>query len=332
MTDDSDNLDGSRDVTLSAADAAAMDRILDHAASAAAPGLAVTDAATREARIGGWLKALGAAAAPSAPTDLADRTLALIERERMKLRPAAAAMTDQDIFKAPIRRRWSRRMAEIGAMAIAAMLLLAVVLMGVGQARQSKARIACDENLQKWSTAFASFAAANSNELPSLAMPADRNWLSSSDAAAAHSNSANLLPLVTGKYISQANLYCAGAVPATLTEVTANDAGKIGYSYAYQYGPVRPKWDGNPATIILADRNPMFVPGARVSAAEENSPNHGGHGNYVLRADGAVTWETSPNIGPHGDNIWTVNNGTQLVTTYTGTETPASPADAFVCP
>ena len=179
--------------------------------------------------------------------------------------------------------------------------------------------------------AFATYATSYSNELPSLAMPADRNWLNASDPAAAHSNSANLLPLVTGKYISEANLYCAGAMPVKFAELTPNDVGKIGYSYTYQYGPVRPKWDGNAATIILTDRNPMFVPGAVTAAAEENSPNHGGHGNYVLRADGAVTWETSPNVGPHGDNIWTVNKGTQLVTTYVGTESTASPEDAFVC-
>ena len=91
-------------------------------------------------------------------------------------------------------------------------------------------------------------------------------------------------------------------------------------------------WDHGRETIVLADKNPLFVAAARADAETGNSPNHDGRGQYVVRADGSVTWEVSPNIGPGRDNIWTVGSGKNQVVTYTGTEVPASLSDVFVCP
>ena len=75
----------------------------------------------------------------------------------------------------------------------------------------------------------------------------------------------------------------------------------------------------------------VHAPGS--SAREnKNSANHGGHGNYVLRADSSVTWETSPNIGPDHDNIWTLGSGKDRQLVYKGTEVPANAKDVIVCP
>ena len=60
--------------------------------------------------------------------------------------------------------------------------------------------------------------------------------------------------------------------------------------------------------------------------------NHAGHGNYLVRADGAVTWETTPNVGPAHDNIWTLGSGPQYQTRLAGTETPATEKDVFLSP
>jgi hypothetical protein len=330
---------------LSPADADALDAVLQQSpASPASP--------EREARVREWLALLAAAPSPQPPADLADRTLALIERERMKFAPAPAAEPD---FAGPVRRRWTRHVAEIGAMAVAASLLLAVVFVGIGQARQSGARTVCATNLKAWATAFQTYGAANSNALPALATPADRNWLHSNDPAAARSNAANLLPLLRTGLVTVANLTCAGD-PATARPVslTGNSLPDIGYSYTYLYGPVRPRWDGSRDTIVLADRNPMFLPGATAAAADRNSANHAGRGTYMLRASGDVTWETSPNVGPSRDNVWSVNKAVaqkaasskgseavrdlaittlyERVTTYTGAESPADSADAFLVP
>ncbi len=84
----------------------------------------------------------------------------------------------------------------------------------------------------------------------------------------------------------------------------------------------------------MADKNPLFVPAPLSSATnpDVNSPNHGGHGNYVLRADKSVTWDMSPNIGPSGDNIWTFGSGSQRRTTYVGTETATVLGDIMLAP
>jgi hypothetical protein len=87
-------------VTLSAADGAALDAVL---AQRAAPGIHLAgngssaggvEDAERRGRVQGWLNVVGAAAAPVAPGDLVERTLAAVERERMKVRPGEGAHTN----------------------------------------------------------------------------------------------------------------------------------------------------------------------------------------------------------------------------------------------
>jgi hypothetical protein len=303
MKDDAENTEKRDQERLSPEDAAAVDAILD-----GAPDEGVSR--ERRERIEAWLKILSAAPAPEPRGDLVERTMAAVQADRMRLepaRPAAAA--------APMRGNWPRRLAEFGAMGVAASIFVAVIIVGLGQSAQSRARTACAENLQKWSTAFRTYSADYGRQLPSLETPADRNWLSS--ASPTHSNAANLLPLVNGSLVAREALYCPGNAPKSdETPVTRPTLMDIGYSYVYLYGPTRPTWNEDHASIILADRNPIFVPGAMGVVADKNSANHHGHGNYVLRADGAVTWETSPNIGPGRDNIWTCSIGGQHYTSW----------------
>ncbi len=211
-----------------------------------------------------------------------------------------------------------------------------LTILGVGTAKQSHLRTLCANNLKDMGAAFGTYAAANLNQLPSLMTPANDNWLANSGDGPA-SNASNLAPLLTGKYIpGLANLFCAAVLPETpLPTTTPTNLGEIGYSYTHLYGPSRPFWDGRAATIVLTDRNPMFGPGTTPLAQrnpDSNSPNHGGHGNYILAADASVKWETSPNIGPGGDNIWTVSRGKERLISYVGNEMPASAGDVFVCP
>ena len=65
----------------------------------------------------------------------------------------------------------------------------------------------------------------------------------------------------------------------------------VGYSYVHLYGATKPGWDGKAETIVLADKNPMFLaPGEATTNPNKNSLNHAGRGNYLLRADGSVSW------------------------------------------
>src|SRR3954447_25893509 len=74
-------------VTLSPADAAAVDALLNgEARVAGAVGGGVDE--PRQARVEGWLNVLGAAPVPEMRGDLAARTQAAVQADRMVLRPA----------------------------------------------------------------------------------------------------------------------------------------------------------------------------------------------------------------------------------------------------
>ncbi len=309
-----------RDVNmrLSDADAAAVDAVLDRDVAGE------VDSVRRE-RVQAWLKVLGAGEEPVAPGDLAERTMAAVEGERMKFRRPA------ETTRAPS--RWRRRLAEWGAMSVAAMLFLAVTVEALGQMKKSKARVACQANLMTVGKGFDAYAEGHNEELPMVALASNRNWLHGNGDTGAHNNAAHLLPLVDDGLVPLKAFYCAGAgVPEGALATSKNEMPAIGYSYRNMYGSDRPMWDRGHETMVLVDKNPVFSDGARVGAQEKNSPNHDGHGQYVLRADMSVTWETRPNIGPAGDNIWTVGWGKNQVLTYNGTEVPASLLDVFVCP
>ncbi|MGN6368568.1 MAG: hypothetical protein ACTHN5_09935 [Phycisphaerae bacterium] len=310
---------------LSPDDAAALDALLEHGR---AQSLAPSD---RHARVSAWLKTLDASPTPEPPGDLVERTLARVQSERMKLKPAQAPAPAK-----PARRAYRfKHLTDFAAMTVAAGLLGIVVTLGVFQARQSANRVACATNLQKVSTAFATFAADHRGNLPALAMVND-NWLTANPAIpGSHTNAENLMPLVSAKLLHPANFLCAGRDISTYKSTGPGVAGMPdaarGYSYVDMFAVDHPIWDGNHANIILADRNPLFDPQAPLDP-QANSANHAGHGNYTLRADGAVTWETTPNAGPAHDNIWTIGAGPQYQTRFTGTESPATEKDVFLSP
>ncbi len=113
----------------------------------------------------------------------------------MKLDPVREPVPISSDSLAQVSRRMrSGRWAEIAAMIIAGGLLVAVIIPALGQMRESRARVVCSETLQKAGTAFAAYATANNNQIPSLAMPDNRNWLHGNSPTAARSNAANLIP------------------------------------------------------------------------------------------------------------------------------------------
>ena len=320
-----------RDAALSPADAAALDAFMDS-----------TDAAVEAARLErmrAWIHAIQVAPAPVAPPQLLQGTLDAIQRDRMKLPASTGAAAE---VTAP-RNTWGRRLREIGAMGVAAAILVAVLIPAVGYARKSSARVACATNMLHLGDAFAEYAHEHEDELPALAMPADGNWLPRgpglrgsvgiAQTTDAHSNAANLLPLVNAHYASAQMLLCAGrSLPAdTRIDLSSGDIpdNVRGYSYVNLYGPISRTWDGRRASIILADRNPMF--GAIASDdPHANSFNHGGSGNYLLRGDKSISWETTPDVGPGNDNIWTIGKECQRY--YRGTEVSTNASDTFLSP
>jgi hypothetical protein len=259
----------------------------------------------------------------------------------MRVSPAAASAAGaRPAAHAKAGHAFPRRLAEYAAMAIAATVLVAVLIPGIGNARDTAKRVACANNLRTVGGAFASFAGDHGNALPMLAMPAPAavSWKPVAPALASpteHSNTANMLPLLREKYLAEpARLACpavAAAVPADWSP-EQNDLPDAlhGYNYTNMYGPDRPNWDHKTTTIILADRNPLFVT-PRAEDIHENSPNHAGRGSMVLYADASARWQTTPDVGPKGDNIWTITTK-PIPAAYTFREVPASADDVFLAP
>jgi hypothetical protein len=306
-----------------------MDALLDPQGSPPA------DPARRE-RVDAWLKVVAQGPAPAAPADLAARTLAAVQNAPLPFRhqdPAHAAGADTQ--HAPPG-AWRRRLAEFGAMAIAAALLVAVTLQGLGQMQKSRMRVACAANLAKLSVAFTDYGYYCNGELPALALPANSNWLRGNTPLAARNNASNLIPMVNHNFVKRTAFYCPGAgleAPPP-KDVLLDELPPITYSYRNLFGREAVYWDGRNDTIVMSDRNPLFVPEAATTRNpdQKNSPNHHGLGNYLLRADGTVTWETNPDAGPGRDNIWTIESGGQRLLSYSGTESPPSARDVFLAP
>src|SRR5580658_1145497 len=159
------------------------------------------------ARIHQVFKALSKLPEEPAPQDLASRTLMAIRKNRIgpygsddaALMPATGSLV--------LRRSkmiWNQRATDFAVMLAAASLLVVITLFGLGRARENAARYACEDNLQHIGSALGQYAVVYAGMLPQVAAPHDGNWLPpaltpdikrSSDA---HSNLANLAPLVNG--------------------------------------------------------------------------------------------------------------------------------------
>lgn len=128
----------------------------------------------------------------------------------------------------------------------------------------------------------------------------------------AQSNSANLFTLARTEYASLPQLSCNGN-KACRCEVSKQamdwpSIENVSYSYFVMFGRARPNLvevARQPAqTVVLADRSPVIL---RAVARQqifplENSPNHDGSGQNVLRLDGSAMWMATP--VNNGDNIW----------------------------
>src|SRR5438876_7162861 len=129
------DMESEKDIlTLTDADATAVDEVLDGQQ-------AVPVSPERKARVEAWLGVVGGSRMPERAGDLVTRTLAAVQAERMKAETArqgaavGAASAEVAAQRARSGWQWRRRAAEIGAMAIAATLLLLVTIEGVGTAR-----------------------------------------------------------------------------------------------------------------------------------------------------------------------------------------------------
>lgn len=292
------------------------------------------------ARLAEIIELLAKSGEPTAPPGLAVRTMAAVRRCSS---PDSFAVKSMIAPQAPkVRIGWDRRRIDLAAMTVAAGLLFVVLISGIKQARFVAQRTACAGNLRALAGAFSSYAADDANMLPSIAPPADGNWLPVADtpgqrrSANAHSNLANLRPLVArGQFASWKRLICPSCQVKRAMRLGGNPAkglptDDISYSYIDELGPYHHHWNGSGRVAVMADYNPLFQGKTRAVNENSNSFNHDLRGENILSDNGAVRWVTTPDVGPRHDNIWTVQG--DATPPFTGREEPQSRSDILLVP
>jgi hypothetical protein len=228
---------------------------------------------------------------------LVARTLARVQEQA--LRPDARA------FEVP-RPQW--RWREV--LSVAAVLLLGVSILSpiLAATRSRQVRLGCASNLTSLARGLASYGIDNRDSLPmaSASLAGLPWWNVGQDVA--QSNSANLFSLRRLGYNPIEELACAGNAHAA-RELPSDswdwrDVSQVSYSYFVMFGRERPDAHTGSSTVLLADRSPVILRALRGEPVRvlENSPNHAGTGQWLLRGDGSTVWTSTP--VHHGDNVW----------------------------
>ncbi|MGP1272594.1 MAG: hypothetical protein ACTS22_04620 [Phycisphaerales bacterium] len=263
---------------------------------------------------------------------LVERTLAAIAR-RAPLEPVE-----------PRRLGIGARLSDLVSLA-AVLLIGASVLMPVlTTVRAESRRVANEANMAVAGLGFGAYAADYDGRLPALVAPPTTGprvwWRVGVDPQ--QSNSANLYRLYKLDYTTLESLASPGNPDAPRDDLpeSAEDwrsYREVSYSYRLSDEP-EPMLAGD--TVVLADRSPVAV---RLFRGEtvlsgENSPNHGGRGQHLLRGDGSVSWADSPWVG--GDHLYLPRAIERIidalpagrVISFPAMPDASGPDDAFVAP
>ncbi|MHC4294034.1 MAG: hypothetical protein ACYSTL_00445 [Planctomycetota bacterium] len=227
---------------------------------------------------------------------------------------------------------------EFAVTAAAIVLLVAVFVPSMSQARREAVIRNCASHAGQIGTALLTYANANDDYLPAVDTRHKR-WVAD-QSESSPSNSAALFKLVRSGYASPIVFQCpvgktnSFVAKAHMTDFPAGEF--IGYSYQHTLG-------GHPMRLsdpilknvadrmaILSDSTPLFG-GACIRAEQADtlaSRNHGGAGQNVLYLDMHVEWAERPTVGVQQDNIFLVDG----ILEYHGIEEPTTPTDTFLLP
>jgi hypothetical protein len=207
----------------------------------------------------------------------------------------------------PISRGSRFRLADLVSVAAVLMIGAAVLWPILSTVRTYNQKNQCAANLGTIASAMGTYTGDSKDTFPMATASYGGSWLDVGTTPD-RSNSSNLFTLAKAGYTALRNLACAGNSKAvTQAAPGASDwesLPEVSYSYYIMFGPNRPSPITSPHTIILADKSPVAIQLASrtVPMPESNSPNHGGRGQWALRADGTAVWLSSPK--DNGDNIW----------------------------
>lgn len=233
--------------------------------------------------------------------DLAERTLARIAATEME---PPVPVAGRPIF---------RRMADVLSMAAAGLLGVSVLWPVLTAWRHQSMKMTCGGNMATVAGAMSSYATDYREQLPAAtASLAGPTWWDVGNGPG-RSNSANLFQLPRLHYATLRAFACPGNPAAERScrcDASQGDWScheEVSYSYQVMFSKVKPQWGelhGDMPMVVLADKSPVVARsrlGQPVNPLE-NSPNHGGDGQWAMRSDGSGAWLSSPQHGD--DNIW----------------------------
>ncbi len=244
------------------------------------------------------------------------------------------------------------RFADLVSVAAVLLIGTSVLWPVASSVRAHSLRTGCASNLASVATAMGTYAGDFGGQLPMATAGFGGGTWWNVGSGPGKSNSANLFTLARAQYATLTDLACGGnenAVRGRCGEGAQDWRSLSEISYSYQIldreAGDTATWSRQPDSIILADRSPVTLRAARGEAIYtlENSPNHDGRGQRVLRNDGSTVWLSSPEY--LGDNIWLPGQLEALIAKaremqrsglksgmIRGNELPVSPNDAFVGP
>ncbi len=268
-----------------------------------------------------------------APSDLVAKTMARIQAAR---RTDALIAREESTRGRSAPRTFSWR--EVAALAASILLLAAIFVPSLRQAKQRMLVSECASNMGQIGTALNTYASENNEFLP-MASEHKYAWLPM-EGEKVQSNSAGLFKLVKAGLALPNAFQCPAVSSQVLnTQPDMSDfPGEqfISYSYQHPLGPDGPLRRSNITSedagcmVVLADNTPIFPDGQfhRDRLNDEASENHGRTGQNVLYMNMSVSWANKPGVGVKNNNIYLAEG----IFDYRGNEQPVSRTDTFLLP
>ncbi|MEM1072662.1 MAG: hypothetical protein AAGH71_07570 [Planctomycetota bacterium] len=236
---------------------------------------------------------------------LTDRVLAAIESTE------APIETEK-----PVLARLSGRLADMVSIAAVLLISASVVWPVMSTVRTNAMRNANQANLAVAGVGLGAYAADFADHLPRVRTPEQQRRWWDVNPHMPRSNASNLFSLVRLQYTPEQALKSPGnehapTGPLPADAVDWQDIRQVSYSYLL---PIAGRNEASSVGVVLADRSPIML---RLLAGEvpdisENSPNHDGRGQHMLRGDGSVIWSTEPRT-QYGDHIYLPRSVEQAV-------------------
>ena len=282
----------------------------------------------------------------------------LLEREREVYSASGqevAYQSSEPEKPASSQSRFLRPVFEILAAAASIALVAGIMFPSLGAVRAHSRQVACERNLGRVGTAFASLAGDNHGRLSQAAIKAGSPWWKIGDQGQeTQSNTRYPFMLVKFGYVDGKVFMCKGNRNAQPVKYQSSDTqmcdfpsrNNINYSFIlFSGGNTNPF--GGSRKIIASDTNPVFDPVFKKIPCQQSfyqkmnefekillneqirkmmSQNHCDRGQNILYSDGSVEFAKDRVV--NGDDIFTVHG----VDAYTGRETPAGEDDIFLVP